>query len=44
VLDRSGHVHGTPTSIRVSLGWPEENARFLAALPGALAEVPEGVD
>ena len=44
VLVRSGAVHGVPTAIRVSLGWPEDNARFLAALPGALAEVPEGVD
>jgi histidinol-phosphate aminotransferase len=42
VLVRSGHVHGTPTWIRVSLGFPADDDRFAAALVEALAEVPEG--
>lgn len=41
VLVRSGQVHGTPSWIRVSLGWPEENRRFAEALARVLAEVPE---
>jgi histidinol-phosphate aminotransferase len=41
VLVRSGQVHGTPSWIRVSLGWPAENRRFADALAPVLAEVPE---
>jgi histidinol-phosphate aminotransferase len=41
VLVRSGHVHGMPSWIRVSLGLPADGDRFAAALAEALAEVPE---
>jgi histidinol-phosphate aminotransferase len=40
VMVRSGEVHDAPTSIRVTVGSPEENDAFLAALREVLAEVP----
>jgi histidinol-phosphate aminotransferase len=42
VLVRSGHAHGTPSWIRVSVGSPRDGDRFVTALAAALAEVPEG--
>jgi histidinol-phosphate aminotransferase len=42
VLVRSGHVHGRPSWIRVSFGFPEDDDRFAAALALVLAEVPAG--
>ena len=40
ILIRSGDVHGSPTWIRVTLGTPDQNDRFLAALEAALDEIP----
>jgi len=36
VITRTGDVFGAPTHLRVTVGKPEENARFLAALRAAL--------
>lgn len=36
VITRTGDVFGAPTHLRVTIGKPEENARFLAALRAAL--------
>jgi histidinol-phosphate aminotransferase len=41
VLVRSGRVHGTPTCIRVTVGTPEDTARFAEALGQTLSEVGE---
>lgn len=35
-----GGVYGMPNHIRVSIGLPEENAKFLTALAEVLAEIP----
>jgi histidinol-phosphate aminotransferase len=41
-LERRGVVtRPFPTGIRVTIGWPHENDCFLAALDGALDELPE---
>ncbi len=40
VLVRSGEVHQSPTWIRVSVGLPEENQKFIAAFREVLTEVP----
>jgi histidinol-phosphate aminotransferase len=39
VIVRPARAFGAPASLRISVGWPHENARALAALAGALAEV-----
>jgi histidinol-phosphate aminotransferase len=38
VIVRPARAFGAPSCIRVTIGWPEENARFLAAAAEALAE------
>ena len=38
VIVRPTRAFGAPTCLRVTIGLPEENARFLAAAAGALAE------
>jgi histidinol-phosphate aminotransferase len=43
VMIRSGRVHDTPTSIRVTVGLPEQNQKAAEALREVLAEVPEQV-
>lgn len=40
VIVRPTRAFGAPTCVRVTIGWPEENARFLAAAAEALAELP----
>lgn len=40
VIVRPARAFGAPTSLRVTIGLPEENARFLAAAAEALAEAP----
>jgi histidinol-phosphate aminotransferase len=41
-LERQGVVtRPFPTGIRVTIGWPHENERFLAAVDAALDELPE---
>jgi histidinol-phosphate aminotransferase len=41
-MERRGVVtRPFPTGIRVTVGWPDENDRFLVALDAALDEVPE---
>lgn len=42
VIVRPGSAWGYPTAFRVTIGTPEQNARFLAALDAALAEAPGG--
>lgn len=39
VIVRTGDIFGMPTHIRVTIGTPEENARFVRALEEVLAEV-----
>jgi histidinol-phosphate aminotransferase len=41
VLVRSGRVHGAATWIRVTVGTPDDTARFAEALGETLSEVPE---
>jgi histidinol-phosphate aminotransferase len=41
IMIRSGRVHDTPTSIRVTVGLPEQNRKAVEALREVLAEVPE---
>ena len=38
VIVRTGDIFGLPTFIRVTIGTPEENARFVAALEAVLAD------
>ena len=38
---RSGEVHDAPQHMRVTVGRPEENDGFIAALRGVLDEIPE---
>ena len=40
VIVRPARAFGAPTAIRVTVGLPDENARFLAAAAEALAELP----
>ncbi len=40
VLVRSGKMHDAPTWIRVTVGLPEENQKFIAAFREVLAEIP----
>jgi histidinol-phosphate aminotransferase len=39
VIVRPTRAFGAPAHVRVTIGLPEENARFLAAMAGALAEI-----
>src|SRR5205807_2019834 len=41
IMIRSGDVHGSPTWIRMTLGTPDQNDRFIQALATALDDVPE---
>jgi histidinol-phosphate aminotransferase len=43
VIVRPARAFGAPGALRITIGWPEENARMLAALAEALAAVPAGV-
>ena len=43
VIVRPGDIFGTPTFLRVSIGTPEENAKFIEALEGAIANLPPSV-
>ena len=43
VIVRPTGPFGAPSGIRVTIGWPEENARMLAALADALAEAPAAI-
>lgn len=38
VIVRPARAFGAPTCLRVTVGWPEENARFLAAMAQALGD------
>ncbi len=40
VIVRPARAFGAPAAIRVTVGLPDENARFLAAAAEALAELP----
>jgi histidinol-phosphate aminotransferase len=40
LIVRGGHMLGFPTSLRVTIGSSEQNAKFIAALTEVLAEVP----
>ncbi|MGD9694119.1 MAG: histidinol-phosphate transaminase [Thermoleophilia bacterium] len=40
VIVRPARAFGAPTSLRITIGTPEENARFLAAAAEALPEAP----
>jgi histidinol-phosphate aminotransferase len=40
VIVRPTRAFGAPAAIRVTVGLPDENARFLAAAAEALAELP----
>lgn len=40
IIVRGGHMLGFPTSLRVTIGSSEQNAKFIAALTEVLAEVP----
>jgi histidinol-phosphate aminotransferase len=40
VIVRPARAFGAPDALRVTIGWPEENDRMLAALAEALLEVP----
>jgi histidinol-phosphate aminotransferase len=40
VIVRPARAFGAPSAIRVTVGLPDENARFLAAAAEALAELP----
>ncbi|UCH36424.1 MAG: histidinol-phosphate transaminase, partial [Armatimonadota bacterium] len=42
VIVRTGDIFGMPTHIRVTIGLPEQNARFIAALEKTLAAVGGG--
>ena len=39
VITRTGDIFGAPTYLRVTIGTEAENAKFLNALPGVLADV-----
>jgi histidinol-phosphate aminotransferase len=39
VIVRSAKMYGTPTSIRVTVGTGQQNARFIGALGEAIAEL-----
>ncbi|MDA8234990.1 MAG: histidinol-phosphate transaminase [Clostridia bacterium] len=39
IIVRSGDIYGYPTSIRVTIGTPEENQKFIAALEEVLAGI-----
>jgi histidinol-phosphate aminotransferase len=43
IIVRPARAFGAPGALRVTVGWPEENAAFLAALAEVLAELREGV-
>lgn len=40
VIVRPARAFGAPSSLRITVGWPEENARLLAAMAESLAEAP----
>lgn len=40
VIVRPARAFGAPDALRITIGWPEENDRMLAALAEALLEVP----
>ncbi|MGE5509516.1 MAG: histidinol-phosphate transaminase [Chitinophagales bacterium] len=42
VIVRTGDIFGRPDHLRVTVGTPEQNDRFLAALDGVLASTREG--
>jgi histidinol-phosphate aminotransferase len=43
VIVRPARAFGAPGALRITVGWPEENARLLEALAEVLAELPEPV-
>jgi histidinol-phosphate aminotransferase len=43
VIVRPARAFGAPGALRITVGWPEENERLLAALADVLAELPEPV-
>ncbi len=38
VIVRPARAFGAPSALRITVGWPQENARLLAAAAEALAE------